>query len=190
MRKLTLLFTLGFIVSACAPARILPADNPPAVPSQTSEATMTFEMTSPAFPHEGSIPVDYSCDGRNISPALAWTLPPAGTESFALIMDDPDAPNTWVHWVIFNIPASARGLDEGSPTDTQLTNGSSQGRTSAGTNGYHGPCPPSGTHHYFFKLYALDAMLELTTGANKQDVLTAMEGHILSSAELMGTFSH
>ena len=150
MRVITLLFVFVFI-NACAPAPALPTDTPPAAPAQTTEATMTFEITSPAFPREGSIPLDYSCSGRNISPPLAWTAPPAGTQSFALILDDPDAGSTpWVHWLIFNMPASVRGLKEGLPADAQLGDGSLQGRTSAATNGYHGPCPPSGIHHYIF----------------------------------------
>lgn len=152
---------------------------------------MSLEITSPAFVNAGSIPADFSCDGRDISPALTWTEPPAGTQSFALIMDDPDAPmGTWVHWVLYNIPASTRDLKEATPTDAQLSDGSLQGKTSAGSTGYHGPCPPSGTHRYFFKLYALDSMLPLSTNADKKELLAAMEGHILANAELMGTFSH
>lgn len=152
---------------------------------------MSFEITSPAFANTEAIPADYSCKGRNISPTLTWSEPPAAAQSFALIMDDPDAPmGTWVHWVIFNIPASTRDLKEGTPTDPQLSDGSLQGKTSAGSNGYHGPCPPSGTHRYFFKLYALDTMLDLSFTADKKDLLAAMEGHILANAELMGIFSH
>jgi Raf kinase inhibitor-like YbhB/YbcL family protein len=159
--------------------------------SATQEVTMAFEITSPAFAKGESIPSDFSCDGRDISPALTWTEPPAGTQSFALIMDDPDAPmGTWVHWVLYNIPASTRNLTEGTPTDPKLSDGSLQGKTSAGSTGYHGPCPPSGTHHYFFKLYALDTMLSLSAKADKKELLAAMEGHILANAELMGTFKH
>ena len=151
---------------------------------------MKFEITSPAFANGEQIPSKYSCKGSDITPALTWTEPPAGTQSFALIMDDPDAPvGTWVHWVIFNIPASARGLAEGTPTDAQLGDGSLQGVTSAGSNGYHGPCPPSGTHRYFFKLYALDTMLALSSSADKGKALAGMEGHILANVEWMGTFS-
>ena len=151
---------------------------------------MSLEISSPSFAKAGAIPLDFSCDGRDISPALTWTEPPAGTQSFALIMDDPDAPmGTWVHWIVFNIPASSRNLTEAVPTDPQLSDGSLQGKTSAGSNGYHGPCPPSGTHRYFFKLYALDATLSISTNADKKELLAAMEGHILANAELMGTFS-
>jgi len=152
---------------------------------------MVFEISSPAFKNGEVIPADFSCDGRDVSPALMWTEPPAGTQSFALIMDDPDAPmGTWVHWVIFNIPASARDLKEGAPGGPNLSDGSLQGKTSAMSNGYHGPCPPSGTHRYFFKLYALDSMLTLSADADKETLLAAMEGHILANVELMGTYSH
>lgn len=152
---------------------------------------MSFKISSPAFVNGEAIPSDFSCDGRDISPALTWTEPPVGTQSFALIMDDPDAQmGTWAHWVLYNIPASTRDLKEGTPTDPQLSDGSLQGKTSAGSTGYHGPCPPSGTHRYFFKLYALDTMLSLSTNADKKELLAAMKGHILANAELMGTFSH
>jgi len=152
---------------------------------------MALELTSPAFANGEAIPADFSCDGRDVSPALTWSEPPAGKESFALIMDDPDTPmGTWVHWVVYNIPASTRELEENMPAIPELSNGIMQGYTSAGTTGYHGPCPPSGTHHYFFKLYALDAMLSLSTKADKKDLLSAMEGHILANGELMGTFKH
>jgi Raf kinase inhibitor-like YbhB/YbcL family protein len=157
----------------------------------TKEVDMSFEISSPAFAKGGSIPSDFSCAGRDISPALSWTEPPSGTQSFALIMDDPDAPmGTWVHWIIFNIPASTRNLTEGMTTDPQLSDGSLQGKTSAGSSGYHGPCPPSGTHRYFFKLYALDTILSLSAKADKKVLLAAMEGHILANAELMGKFEH
>lgn len=157
----------------------------------TEEVPMAFEFSSPAFGNGEPIPPVYSCKGSDISPALNWTEPPSGTQSFALIMDDPDAPvGTWIHWVIFNIPASARGLPEGVPTASELSDGSRQGVTSARTNGYHGPCPPSGVHRYFFKLYALDTVLSLPTSAGKQDLLQAMEGHMLASLEWMGTFAH
>ena len=152
---------------------------------------MAFEISSPAFKSGEAIPSDFSCDGRDVSPALNWTEPPAGTQSLALIMDDPDAPmGTWVHWVVYNIPASTHDLKEGTPHIPQLSDGSLQGKTSAGSNGYHGPCPPSGTHRYFFKLYALDTILSLSTNPDKKELLDAMEGHILANVELMGTFSH
>jgi Raf kinase inhibitor-like YbhB/YbcL family protein len=146
---------------------------------------MSLELRSDAFTNGQAIPAKYTCTGRNISPALAWNEPPSGTQSFALIMDDPDAPmGTWVHWVLFNIPTAARSLQENENTSTI-----SVGKNSWGNPGYGGPCPPSGTHRYFFKLYALDSILSLSPGATKQQVRKAMEGHILAQDELMGTFS-
>lgn len=147
-------------------------------------------LTSSAFTHGAMIPKEYTCDGKDISPPLSWGDPPEKTQSFALIMDDPDAPmGTWVHWVIYNIPATARGLPEGVPKDADLPDGSRQGRNSWRKIGYGGPCPPSGTHRYFFKLYALDIVLTLASGATKDELLKAMEGHILANAELMGRYA-
>jgi Raf kinase inhibitor-like YbhB/YbcL family protein len=149
------------------------------------EATMSLNLTSDAFANGQSIPAKYSCIGKNISPALAWNDPPAGTKSFALIVDDPDAPmGTWVHWVLFNLPADARNLQESADTSAV-----SVGKNSSGNMHYDGPCPPSGTHRYFFKLYALDSNLSLSPGATKEQVLKAMDSHILAQGELMGTFS-
>lgn len=156
----------------------------------STEVEMTLQLTSSAFEQGKPIPAKYSCRGEDVSPALSWGEPPAGTQSFALIMDDPDAPvGTWVHWVLFNIPPSARGLAEAVPSDATLADGSMNGKNSWGRLGYGGPCPPSGTHRYFFKLYALDEMLGLSSGADKGELLKAMEGHILAQGELMGTFS-
>lgn len=150
---------------------------------------MTLSLSSTAFAAGASIPAVYSCNGRGISPPLAWSGAPAGAASFALIMEDPDAPmGTFVHWVIFNIPAASKGLPEAVPTDAKLSDGSVQGNNGAGRTGYAGPCPPSGTHRYFFKLYALDASLTLSSGAGKEQLLQAMQGHILAQGELMGTF--
>ncbi len=148
---------------------------------------MSLQLTSDAFTNGQSIPVKYSCRGNNISPALAWNEPPADTKSFALIVDDPDAPGgTWVHWVLFNIPADTRSLPENLPAGGNTL---SVGKNSSGNTQYDGPCPPSGTHRYFFKLYALDSTLSLAPGATQAQVLQAMQGHILAQAELMGTFS-
>ena len=146
---------------------------------------MSLELTSDAFMNGQSIPAKYSCVGKNISPALAWNEPPTGTQSFALIVDDPDAPmGTWVHWVLFNIPAHARSLQENLDTSAM-----SIGKNSSGNMRYDGPCPPSGTHRYYFKLYALDSLVNLLPGATKDELLKAMQGHILAQGELMGTFS-
>ncbi len=149
-----------------------------------------FSITSTAFENGGSIPARYTCDGENVSPELLWSQPPAGTECFALISDDPDAPGgMFVHWTIFNIPAGKRGLAEGVPRSEILSDGSVQGITSYNTAGYRGPCPPPGSpHRYYFKIYALDAKLNLTASASKAEVENAMEGHILAKGELMGLY--
>ncbi|MBN2007362.1 MAG: YbhB/YbcL family Raf kinase inhibitor-like protein [Anaerolineae bacterium] len=149
---------------------------------------LNFTLSSPAFVHENAIPPQYTCDGNNLSPALEWSEPPAGTQSLALIVDDPDAPaGTWVHWVVYNIPPDARGFAEAysaGPDD-----GSRNGKNSSRNLGYDGPCPPSGTHRYFFKLYALDTLLDLDSGATAAQLLKAVEGHVLAQAELMGTYA-
>jgi Raf kinase inhibitor-like YbhB/YbcL family protein len=151
---------------------------------------MVFELTSAAFAPGEPIPPKYTCDGDDVSPPLEWTDPPAGTQSLALICDDPDAPaGTWVHWVLFNLPAEARALPEAVPAVADLPDGSRHGNNSWRRVGYGGPCPPSGTHRYFFKLYALDTALDLAAGASKKELLGAMEGHVLAQAELMGTYS-
>jgi len=151
---------------------------------------MSLALTSTAFSSGAPIPATYSCRGREISPPLAWSEPPAGTRSFALIVEDPDAPaGVWTHWIIFNIPAGTRGLSEGVPTDARLFDGTLQGKNSSGGIGYEGPCPPSGTHRYYFRVYALDGMLGLDSGVDKRTILKAMEGHILAQGELMGTFA-
>ncbi len=151
---------------------------------------MTFSFSSPAFGHGQPIPAVYTCKGRDISPPLTWSDLPQGTKSLALIMDDPDAPiGTWVHWVIYNIPSTRTGLEEAIPSEERLADGSLQGKNSWRRIGYGGPCPPSGTHRYYFRLYALDSMLSLAPGATKEQLLQAMQGHILTEAEWMGTFS-
>ena len=152
---------------------------------------MALSISSTDFAAGKSIPADFSCKGRNTSPALSWTGAPSGTGSFALIVDDPDAPSgTFVHWVIYNIPAASQGLPPSVPSTPTLADGTVQGSNGAGHRAYDGPCPPSGTHRYFFKLYALEAMLDLKSGATKDQLLKAMQGHILAQGELMGTFSH
>ena len=151
---------------------------------EATEVNMSIEIKSDAFVSGQSIPAKYTCTGTNISPALTWSDPPAATKSFALIMDDPDAPGTWVHWVLYNIPSDVRSLQE-----TADTSGMSVGKNSSGNLHYDGPCPPSGMHRYFFKLYALDSTLSLSPGATKEQLLNSMKGHILAQGELMGTFS-
>jgi len=151
---------------------------------------MPFEVTSSAFAPGEAIPRKYTCDGEDISPPLAWSNPPQDTQSFALIADDPDAPmGTWVHWVLYNLPAEARSLPQAISPEAELPDGSRHGNNSRPRLGYAGPCPPSGTHRYFFKLYALDTVLDLTAGASKEQLLQAVEGHILAQAELMGSYT-
>jgi len=183
MRTHVVLLIVGFaiILSACAS-------------SEPTEAAVTNQLTitSDAFSSGQSIPAKYSCIGRNISPPLAWNEPPAGTQSFALIMDDPDAPiGTWVHWVLYNIPSAKRELEEDLPITGKNVdpNAIYVGKNSSGNIGYDGPCPPGGTHRYFFKLYALDTTISLLPGATKEQVLKEMDGHILAQGELVGTFS-
>ncbi len=154
---------------------------------------MTFSMTSPAFKPNERIPMQYTGQGADISPSLEWGEPPAGTQSFALICDDPDAPaGTWDHWLIWNLPAKIRQLPEKVPTTATLAEpaGARQGNNSWPVLGYKGPMPPPGkVHHYNFVLYALDAPLDLKAGANKKALLAAMKGHILGQARLTGTYS-
>jgi len=161
-------------------------------PHRAAEAVKggnTMIVTSTAFKEGEMIPEAYSCDGENISPRLDWTDVPKVTKTFALIVDDPDAPRgTWVHWVLFNIPADAKGLGEHIPPRSTLTNGARQGVNDSHQLGYDGPCPPSGIHRYYFKLYALDTALTLESGVTKAQLLKAMEGHILGQGELMGKY--
>lgn len=148
-----------------------------------------FELKSAAFSQGGMIPSVHTCQGRDTSPPLSWTGAPDKTRSFALICDDPDAPVlTWVHWVYYNIPAAVTSLPEGMPKVERPEQGGIHGRSSFGDYGYGGPCPPWGTHRYFFRIYALDTMLSLAPGAKKKEILKAMEGHVLGTAELMGTY--
>lgn len=152
---------------------------------------MSITLTSNAFQEGELIPQKFTCDDANISPALKWSSFPAKTKTFALIADDPDAPKgTWVHWVIFNIPVSVNELPENFPHDKISAGGITQGKNDSGDIGYDGPCPPSGTHRYFFKMYALDAELDLDAGCTKQNLLDAMEGHVLAQGQLMGRFHH
>jgi Raf kinase inhibitor-like YbhB/YbcL family protein len=151
---------------------------------------MAIILKSSAFQPGSEISRAYTCDGRDVSPPLRWDDPPAGSRAYALICDDPDAPmGTWVHWVIYNIPAAARELSEGFPPREKSPDGTLQGQNDFGRIGYGGPCPPRGKpHRYFFRLYVLDAAPALGPGATKKALLKAMEGHILAQAELMGTY--
>ncbi|NPV05388.1 MAG: YbhB/YbcL family Raf kinase inhibitor-like protein [Syntrophaceae bacterium] len=148
-----------------------------------------MEIKSSAFGNGEMIPVKYTCDGADFSPPLEWTAGPAGTKSFALICDDPDAPmGTWVHWVIYDIPPTTLMLAEGITREKELPGGGTQGINDFRKIGYGGPCPPGGTHRYFFRLYALDTVLGLKPGITKDQLLKAMKGHILAEAQTMGTY--
>ena len=151
---------------------------------------MAFTLRSSDFANGADIPRAFTCDGEDRSPALEWSEAPAGTKSFALTADDPDAPvGTWVHWVIFNVPGSARALKGGVEKKDPLPDGTRQGRNDFHKTGYNGPCPPPGKpHRYFFKLYALSAELTLPAGASKSELERAMERHILGRAEWMGRY--
>lgn len=157
---------------------------------QNGETAMEIKLISSAFAEGGMIPRQHTCDGADISPPLSWDSIPDSTKSFALICDDPDAPRgTWVHWVVYDIPANVKELAQKIPLQEKLANGAKQGKNDSRKIGYSGPCPPGGTHRYYFKLYALDVLLDLNPGAAKNDLLRAMEGHILATGQLMGKYS-
>ena len=149
-----------------------------------------MELRAAAFMAGSDMPVEFTCDGSDTSPALSWTTPPEGTQSFAVVMDDPDAPRgTFTHWVLYNIPASARGLPEGVAPERALPSGARQGRNDFGRIGYGGPCPPPGRpHRYYFRLYALDTQLGTKAGATRAQVDEAMRGHMLAAAELTARY--
>lgn len=151
---------------------------------------MAFELQSPTFPVGAEIPIKHTCDGPDFSPPLRWSDPPATTKSFALTMDDPDAPaGTWVHWVLYGIQPTLRELPEGVATRDAVAGIGTQGVNDFGKVGYGGPCPPrEPAHRYFFKLYALDVELKLPARRSKGDLLKAMEGHVVGEAELIGRY--
>ena len=151
---------------------------------------MAILVESPAFAEGAQIPRRYTCDGEDISPPLSWSGVPEGTKSLALICDDPDAPGkTWVHWVLFNLPPRTTELPEGVPARAAISGGGAQGINDFRKIGYGGPCPPSGTHRYVFKLYALDAEIALATGATRADLDRAMKGRVLAEGALTGKYS-
>ena len=175
--------------TAVPPTAVPPTALPMPTPTQVRPSG-TFQLTSTAFAYGKPIPVQFTCDGASTSPPLAWTAPPAGTMSFALICDDPDAPREggFNHWVLYNQPAGSRSLPEAVATTLDLASDARQGLNGAGRPGYTGPCPPSGSHRYFFYLYALDSILRLTGDVTSTSLRAAIQGHILGTAELMGTY--
>jgi len=154
---------------------------------------MPFTLSSPAFVAGHDIPTDYTCEGGDVSPMLAWSGVPSGTRSLALIVDDPDAPDpaapkmTWVHWVLYNLPCDTTQLREAIEPDS-LPAGTLEGKNDWKRTGYGGPCPPIGRHRYFFKLFALDVVLPDLNHPTKAQLEAAMKGHILANAELIGTY--
>ena len=173
MKRFFLLVLAGFVINFCSGGE-----------------AMALELRSPSFENNGVLPADFTCEGRDISPELQWGNVAPNTKSFALICDDPDAPSkVWVHWLLYNIPGEAVRLPEGIALSKMLKDGSRQAHTDSGTDGYSGPCPPPGKpHRYFFKLYALDSKLTINGKVTKEKLLEAMEGHILATAQLMGTY--
>ena len=198
--KGSMLLALGAwltLLAACGGGTKSPAETPSPTGTPRAEATPTgedgaFRLSSDAFGQDEEIPARFTCDGDNLSPPLAWSGVPQGTDALALIVDDPDAPGgTFTHWVLLDLPAETRELPEGVETAPMPANGlaGAQGSNDGGGIGYTGPCPPSGpAHRYRFALYALDVPVNLDPGAQKQEVLSAMEGHILAKAELVGTY--
>jgi len=181
MTRWSLVFVLVGLCGVTSSSLLLAAD---------SKGGVSLELKSSAFQTAGDIPRKYTCDANDVSPQLSWDKAPAGTKAFALIADDPDAPvGTWVHWVIYDLPADTRELAEGVPATEVLSNGAKQGMNDFRKVGYGGPCPPPGLpHRYFFKLYALDAPTGLKPRATKQRLLDAIKAHTLAEAELMGRY--
>ena len=193
------------LIAACAPQTIDTADNAQmpnteVAPSVTAtvlttlasaETPMPFELTSSEFEDGGTIPRDFACTGANQSPELNWSEPPVGTQSFAIIFNDPDASSKgFVHWLVYNIPGDARSMPANVPSNPQIHDSAVHGSNSWGRTDYGGPCPPEGsTHNYVFSLYALDGMLNLDPGATKDELLAAMEGHVLAEVKLSAKFS-
>ncbi len=189
MQRLNLCFPMCSIVWLALLLSSCNGGNVQATRTETS-SVIPFSLTSPAFIQGSMIPALYACDSTNISPELHWNRPFTTVAAFALIMDDPDVPTQpWVHWLVYNIPATDTVLPMHFPMDSVLTNGTKQGLTSFRITGYGGPCPPDGVHRYYFKLYALDTKINLPSCDTKSQLLNAMNGHILGEADLMGKYT-
>lgn len=177
MKKISAVIFFGVLLTA------LP------MPGRAEGAEGTIEVRSTAFAEGDRIPSDFTCDGADMSPPVEWANIPSGTKSIAILVEDPDAPSgNWSHWLAYDLPPSLRQLPPGIPASKGLPAGGTQGRTDFGKMGYSGPCPPQGNHRYFFRVYALDAILGLKPGVTKQELLRAMQGHILAQGQLMGTY--
>jgi Raf kinase inhibitor-like YbhB/YbcL family protein len=194
MKRIILILVLTLstllLATSCSGLDVEPGTETETNAEEDTTTSEELTLSSTAFVEGEDIPTRHTCDGENVSPQLAWNNAPAGTQSFALIMDDPDAPGgIFTHWVIFDLPADVRHLPEAVPAGEELDNGARHGLNSFGEISYGGPCPPSGPgHRYQFTLYALDTTLNLPAGASKQQVLDAMQGHILASVTLTGLY--
>jgi Raf kinase inhibitor-like YbhB/YbcL family protein len=197
IRAFTLLFLLPLACKRGTPSASdtssLNGSQTTAIDTEPRSSTMTLKVTSSAFQQGGSIPAKYTCEGQDVSPPLAWSGAPGNIKSYALIVDDPDAPDpakpqrVYVHWVLYNMPASTTSLPENA-SKSGLPKGAVQGKNDWGKAEYGGPCPPIGRHRYFFKLYALDTTLTGLSSPTKSDLEKAMKGHVVDSGELMGTY--
>ena len=166
-----------------------PAPAQQTAPTPMNENKSSIKLTSKAFNEGQAIPRGYTCDGTNVSPPLEWTGVPKSAKTLAIVADDPDAPaGTWVHWVLYNLPFDVIGIVENTPPNETLLGGGMQGTNDFQKIGYGGPCPPRGSHRYFFKIYALDSELPLKPGATKADLEKAMDGHVISQGQLIGTY--
>ena len=179
---------LVLLSMGCAGSR---QPSPPPPNANRGDKDMSgMKLTSTAFKEGEPIPRAYTCDGPNVSPALEWSGVPKSAKTLAIICDDPDAPSgTWVHWVLYNLPAENIGLVENTPATESLRAGGFQGKNDFEKIGYGGPCPPSGTHRYNFKIFALDRDLDLVAGSKRAQLDAAMKGHILAQGQLMGRYS-
>jgi Raf kinase inhibitor-like YbhB/YbcL family protein len=183
--RIFLILVLLVLISGCITSE---QDEEPQIEEDMNMRAIS--ISSDVFENGSMLSSEYTCDGSDVSPDLSWDTVPAGTRSITLIVDDPDAPGkTWVHWVIYNIPANSTGLPLGVPKNNTLDDGSLQGKNDFGWIGYNGPCPPPGKpHRYFFKIYALDTTLNLKSGGTKSQLETAMSGHILAQGEMVGKY--
>ena len=184
--RATLLLMIMVFLPSCGGG---PRDAPTGPTEEPKGVKMAIEVRSSAFEDGDMIPARYTCDGQGVSPPLSWDSVPNSSKSLALVADDPDAPGgTFVHWVIYDLPPETRRLPEDVPKRQTPSGGAEQGVNGARRIGYTGPCPPSGTHRYFFKIYALDSRLDLGGGATGEKLFDAMQGHVLAEGQLMGTY--
>ena len=182
-RRVPIVFVMFAALSACS------RPSSESMSPQTKQPGAKITVTSIAFQEGGPIPSKYTCDGADVSPPLQWSAVPPTAKSLALIVDDPDAPaGTWVHWVFYDLPVSTTQLPEDVPKNARLALGGKQGTNDFKKIGYGGPCPPSGTHRYFFKLYALDSQTSLEPGATKDQLLNAMKDKVVAQGQLIGTY--